>query len=349
MLSPIQISPFASRIVSNGVAPVNTVAPALIYTTLDINDVITCDDGTWTGTSPITYTYQWYRDETPIGGGTANSHTIVFSDIGTTLKCVVTGTNAVGNSSVDSDTVAVIWTFKSIHINFASHNTWTSKNSTDAGTVSTWLDYDGTHDLANPAAGNQPTVVNPDSDFNNLKTYSFATDDYLIKNTPNYGAGQTTGSLWMVFKTSALGVNNSIFSVCDVSTNLSRFQIFIITTNKIRLIVATGATTFALDVDTAVTANTKYIVEFESNGSTVSVYVNGVLAATTVNTGVNTGQWLDNANTLSDLDNVSIGAKINTLPIYFNGKIVSVSNTPLLSDANRTLMFNALNEITNTY
>ena len=111
----ITLGETSTRIMRFSTAPVNTVAPALSYTTLNIGDVITCSDDTWTGTAPITYTYQWYRDATPISGDTASSHTIVLADVGTTLKCVVTGTNAVGNASADSDTVPIIETYYDVY------------------------------------------------------------------------------------------------------------------------------------------------------------------------------------------------------------------------------------------
>jgi hypothetical protein len=188
LLSPIKISPL-TVVGSSGVAPVNTVAPALSYTTLDINDVVTCDDGTWTGTTPITYTYQWYRDAAPIGGDTASSHTIVLADVGTTLKCVVTGTNAVGNSSVDSDTVAIVWTPLALGSKLLLWNDaeFVTKDASDF--VSEFDDLAGTGYFFNNASAIQQPLQ--DSDANGIHVIFDGIDDRL-NHQPNFDTRDQT-------------------------------------------------------------------------------------------------------------------------------------------------------------
>lgn len=87
-----------------GTPPVNAVAP-VISGALTVGAVLTSTQGTWTGTG-ITYTYQWKRDGVNIAGQTALTYTIVTADVGTTLSCVVTATNANGEAS-EADTQAV--------------------------------------------------------------------------------------------------------------------------------------------------------------------------------------------------------------------------------------------------
>lgn len=89
-----------------GVAPVNTVAPAVTGTAIE-GYTLTTDDGTWTGDATIVYTYQWNRGGTPIGGATANTHVLVAADEGQNVTCTVTGTNGAGADDADSNTVAV--------------------------------------------------------------------------------------------------------------------------------------------------------------------------------------------------------------------------------------------------
>ena len=62
---------------------------------------LTADSGTWTGTDPIDFTYEWQRCDT--GGGTCvaivgaddPTYTLVGADIGSTIRVVVTADNGV--------------------------------------------------------------------------------------------------------------------------------------------------------------------------------------------------------------------------------------------------------------
>lgn len=88
--------------IDGGNAPTNTVAPAITGTAQE-GQTLTCSTGTWTG-SP-TYTYQWKRNGNNITSATNSTYTLVTADVGQSIKCTVTATNAVGSSSADSNTV----------------------------------------------------------------------------------------------------------------------------------------------------------------------------------------------------------------------------------------------------
>ncbi len=96
------ISPFVSSSNSaTGVSlPVNTVAPTLSPSgTQSTGTVITLGNGTWTGTSPITFEYRWTRNNVVIAGQTNNTYTIVAGDDGTVIKGEVRGVNVAGASA----------------------------------------------------------------------------------------------------------------------------------------------------------------------------------------------------------------------------------------------------------
>lgn len=89
-----------------GTAPLNTVAPT-IFGDNTFGSTLTTTDGTFTGTAPITYTYQWQRGGSPISGQTANTYVIGSSDSLANITCVVTGTNSYGFDSEVSNTITV--------------------------------------------------------------------------------------------------------------------------------------------------------------------------------------------------------------------------------------------------
>jgi hypothetical protein len=77
--------------------PTSTVAPAVGGNPV-LGAVLACTDGSWTG-GPTSYVHAWLRDGDPIGGATAASYVVAAEDVGTELSCVVTATNAIGDSA----------------------------------------------------------------------------------------------------------------------------------------------------------------------------------------------------------------------------------------------------------
>jgi hypothetical protein len=94
-------------------APVNTKQPDPSGTAKDGNTV-SVSNGTWTGTEPLTYSYQWQRCNPKTGSCANVSHptgrryTIVASDVGFALRAVVTASNSAGTSSARSNLTSVV-------------------------------------------------------------------------------------------------------------------------------------------------------------------------------------------------------------------------------------------------
>ncbi|HEX8771690.1 MAG TPA: glycosyl hydrolase, partial [Acidimicrobiales bacterium] len=94
------------------IAPASTAAPT-ITGIVDVGSTITTSTGSWSGTAPITYTYGWSRCDasgalcSPIAGATAQTYTVSLADAGATLRSTVTASNAAGQASAASPTVAV--------------------------------------------------------------------------------------------------------------------------------------------------------------------------------------------------------------------------------------------------
>ena len=88
-------------------APVNTTPPALSYGVRYEGELVTTDDGAWDN-SPTSFTYQWYRDATPISGETLNEYTLAAADVDTEITCQVTAINATGSSTPEpSDAIYI--------------------------------------------------------------------------------------------------------------------------------------------------------------------------------------------------------------------------------------------------
>jgi hypothetical protein len=92
---------------SYGSLPANTVAPA-VTGTATVGSTLTTTNGTWTGAPAPTFTYQWQRSGSNIGGATSSTYVIQAADAQNTLRCVVTATNTLGAVSANSNSTATI-------------------------------------------------------------------------------------------------------------------------------------------------------------------------------------------------------------------------------------------------
>ena len=105
--------------VSGTTAPVAPVAPR---TTADpavdgaarAGATLKATAGTWTGTQPVTFAYQWLRCEeacTEIPGATDTAYVTAAGDVGATIRVAVTATNAAGSrteTSSPTDRIAAV-------------------------------------------------------------------------------------------------------------------------------------------------------------------------------------------------------------------------------------------------
>src|SRR5436305_11442951 len=75
-------------------APVNTALPT-ITGSAQPGQVLSADPGTWSGTAPISYAYQWRRCDASgtncvdIAGASSQTYTAVAADSGSTLRVAV--------------------------------------------------------------------------------------------------------------------------------------------------------------------------------------------------------------------------------------------------------------------
>ncbi len=97
------------------VAPTNTVAP-VVSGTATVGQTLSCTTGTWTGDATIVFTYQWQRAGVNIGGATASTYLLVTADVGSAIRCRVTGTNGAGNATANSNATAAVVTTYSLQV-----------------------------------------------------------------------------------------------------------------------------------------------------------------------------------------------------------------------------------------
>ncbi len=69
----------------------------MVVGTLAVGSTVSCSQGVWGGTPPLTFAYQWDRDGLPIEGAAGTTYTVQPGDVGHFIACTVTASNSGGS------------------------------------------------------------------------------------------------------------------------------------------------------------------------------------------------------------------------------------------------------------
>lgn len=95
------------------VVPNNTIPPSLSGTARE-GQALTANPGTWSGTQPISFTFQWQRCDAnggncaDIAGATARSYALTAADVGRSVRAVVRARNLGGTRSLATPPSSVV-------------------------------------------------------------------------------------------------------------------------------------------------------------------------------------------------------------------------------------------------
>jgi hypothetical protein len=96
-------------------APADTIPPTLSGIA-KVGNTLTTTTGSWSGSSPITYTYQWQdcntagEECTNAPGANKQTYALVEADAGHTVRVIVTAANSAGSASIPSPSTATVST-----------------------------------------------------------------------------------------------------------------------------------------------------------------------------------------------------------------------------------------------
>ena len=106
-------TPGVVRPSANAGPPLNT-SPPTISGTPQQNQTLDSSTGTWRGTQPLTFAYQWRRCDSvggscaDIGGATSSTYVVSADDVGHTLRLRVTARNSRGTRSATSTPTGLV-------------------------------------------------------------------------------------------------------------------------------------------------------------------------------------------------------------------------------------------------
>ena len=108
-----------------------------------LGDLLTINPLSWNVT-PTTITYQWYRASSPISGATSSTYAVTATDVGKTLKVLVTGFKAgySSGSGTFSNTINAVAGPTQILVNAPTFSGSRTVGSTLTGSPGTWTTTD---------------------------------------------------------------------------------------------------------------------------------------------------------------------------------------------------------------
>lgn len=203
-------------------------------------------------------------------------------------------------------------TLQQIIDSFGFSNAWSSENLSIVGTTTTALDYMGVHDLSNPAVANQPSFNSASASFGNKPSLSFSgVNDVLTKNVSNFNFVNSGFQIDVLKST----VSPRALSTSDAAGN-GRYINGYVSGGKVGFEIV--FLTNRLTANTLVYDNTKgNALAWSSTGTAYAISLNGlsnVGANLNIISGANDGGWF---NDVAARDNVSIGGRLSSTPVYY--------------------------------
>ncbi len=95
------------------VAPANSGLPSITGNAI-VESTLTATPGSWVGSAPMTYAYQWQRCSpscVDVAGATGSSYTLTSADLGNMIQVIVVASNSAGNANATSSRIGPITAF----------------------------------------------------------------------------------------------------------------------------------------------------------------------------------------------------------------------------------------------
>jgi hypothetical protein len=228
-------------------------------------------------------------------------------------------------------------------------NMWTSENTTIVSTTTTFIDYAGEHNLANPGASNQPTYNASGSLGSNSKpSFTFdGSSDYVYKAVSGWRSSDSTGEIVVVFRVLNTSTIRVLSSADEASTNYfitdgtnaaggDVFDFYTFDTGAAEDRRMRGDT----DIQTG---SPSKLYSYGTGGSSYHIIGNGTSeTVTAVTNSDDGGTWFDE---ITDRDNIAIGALIRSSTQYGNIEFCFAGYRPFTSIANSQ----SIQALINTY
>jgi hypothetical protein len=303
-----------------------TVDTPVISGSAGVGSTLTVAEGTWSP-AETTFTYQWTRDNTPIGGATSSTYVTVLADIGSDIRAVVTGL-ADGfdpDSATTSNAITpTLNTFGTTTDPIISGTT--AFGSTLTASVSGWV----------PSTGVTYTyqwhrtigLVTTDIDGATAATYQLALADIgatisvTVEGTKSgYTAASTTSSDTSAIGSASFGTttNPTISGTKKVASTLTASVSGWVPSSGVTYTYQWHRTVDSITTDISSATDSTYVLSAEDLGATISVTVRGTKTGYTAeSTTSDETTTISRANFVSAANPTISGTKKVTYPLTAN-------------------------------
>src|SRR5581483_8122848 len=258
-------SPTTGVISGPPTAPSNTSAPTISGTPVD-GQTLTASPGTWSGTQPISYAYQWQRCNAggtacvDLAGAQSSTYVVAPADVGGTLRVAVTASNA-----------ATAGAYRSAVLGDAPRSYW--RFDEPSGPL---VDVQG---YKNGSYVNAPTRSVPGllpGDPDQAASFDGSTQYADVPADPAWTASPFT--LEVLVRPWQLPVNRTIWST--IGPNFTGWWLNTGPNGQVRLFVGDGSAWQWQDPNVVLAANTRYDIAATYDGTNARLYLNGALIST---------------------------------------------------------------------
>ena len=246
-------------------APVNTTPPT-VAGTAQTGQTLTASPGTWTGSQPIAFAYQWQRCDgtggncSDIAGAADTAYTLTAADVGSTLRVTVAASNAATNgayrNAVTADSPRSYWRFDEA-----------------SGALVDLRGFENGTYLNSPTRA-APGLLPGDSDTSVLLD---GTSQYL--DVPSDAAWTTSPfTIEILVRPAALPSNKTIWSA--IGAGFTGWWLNTGSNGQVRIFIGDGTGWRFDDPNVVLNAGTRYLIAASYDGSNARLYVNGALVST---------------------------------------------------------------------
>jgi hypothetical protein len=267
-----------------------SAANPIVYGIAKNGETLTTTNGTWDYT-PISFTYQWQNNGVDIALATSQTYLTAYTDIGDSIRCVVTALSGEESNSANSNNISIVSQILGTNLAFWGIASDETSIESTSNSVFKWISANGNGvDSVQISGGIQPSTGITSE--NGLNTLFFENDNLYFPSALNYLPGGNS-TIFVVVKATS---QDSFLRRIIAFGNGTSPRLNIGYTESSNYLEFRSSSSGSGALSTSFTPSDLNIIRTQRDGSALTMSVNG---STPVSN--------NNGSDANDVDSVSIG------------------------------------------